>query len=106
VTLKPLYHTGDWIHWLGSLILGGTAIIQGDKITPQVIFEVMHEEQGTVAMMLVPWLQDILGELETGRIRIVDYNLSRWRLVLLGTQHVPPRSSFFGPRNFRGCAGR
>jgi acyl-CoA synthetase (AMP-forming)/AMP-acid ligase II len=60
VTLKPFYHTGDWIHWLASLILGGASVIQGDKITPRAIFEVMHEEKGTVAMLLVPWLQDIL----------------------------------------------
>jgi acyl-coenzyme A synthetase/AMP-(fatty) acid ligase len=48
VILKPVYRTGDWIHWLASLILGGTSVIQGDKITPTAIFEVMHEERGTV----------------------------------------------------------
>jgi acyl-CoA synthetase (AMP-forming)/AMP-acid ligase II len=90
VTLKPLYHTGDWIHWLASLILGGRSVIQGDRITPQAIFEAIHEERGTVAMLLVPWLQDILTALETGEIRVEDYDLSCWRLVLLGTQHVPP----------------
>jgi acyl-CoA synthetase (AMP-forming)/AMP-acid ligase II len=90
VTLKPFYHTGDWIHWLGSLILGGTSVIQGDKITPRAIFEVMHEERGTVNMLLVPWLQDTLSALESGELRIEDYDLSCWRLVLLGTQHVPP----------------
>jgi len=90
VTLKPLYHTGDWIHWLASLILGGRSVIQGDRITPQAIFEAIHEERGTVAMLLVPWLQDVLTALETGEIRVEDYDLSCWRLILLGTQHVPP----------------
>ena len=90
VTLKPLYHTGDWIHWLASLILGGTSVIQGDRIPPRAIFEVMHEESGTVAMLLVPWLQDVLTALERGEIRVEDYDLSCWRLVLLGTQFVPP----------------
>jgi acyl-CoA synthetase (AMP-forming)/AMP-acid ligase II len=90
VILKPLYHTGDWIHWLGSLILGGGSVIQGDKITPRAIFEVMNEERGTVAMLLVPWLQDILTTMESGGINLEDYDLSCWRLVLFGTQHVPP----------------
>jgi len=90
VTLKPFYHTGDWIHWLASLILGGRSVIQGDRITPQAIFEAIHEERGTVAMLLVPWLQDVLTALEIGEIRVEDYDLSCWRLVLLGTQHVPP----------------
>jgi acyl-CoA synthetase (AMP-forming)/AMP-acid ligase II len=90
VTLKPLYHTGDWIHWLASLILGGPSVIQGDRITPTAIFEVMHEERGTVAMLLVPWLQDILTALERGEIRVEDYDLRCWHLVLLGTQFVPP----------------
>ena len=90
VTLKPLYHTGDWIHWLASLILGGTSVIQREKITPRAIFDTMHEERGTVAMLLVPWLQDILTSLESREINIQEYDLSCWRLVLLGTQHVPP----------------
>jgi acyl-CoA synthetase (AMP-forming)/AMP-acid ligase II len=90
VTLKPFYHTGDWIHWLASLILGETSVIQGGKITPHVIFEVMCEEKGTVNMLLIPWLQDILSELDRGTLHVEDYDLSAWRLVLLGTQHVPP----------------
>lgn len=90
VTLKPLYHTGDWIHWLGSFIIRGKSVIQGDKITPRAIFEVMHEEKGTVNMLLVPWLQDILNALDRKELRIEDYDLSSWRLVLFGTQYVPP----------------
>jgi acyl-CoA synthetase (AMP-forming)/AMP-acid ligase II len=90
VILKPLYHTGDWIHWLPSLILGERAVIQRDKITPEAIFKTIAEERGTVAMLLVPWLQDILTALEKGQLNKGDYDLSSWRLVLLGTQHVPP----------------
>lgn len=88
--LKPLYHTGDYIHWLSSLILGETSVIQGDKITPRIIFEVIEKEKCTVAMLLVPWIQDILTELDTGSIKKGDYDLSSWRLVLLGAQPVPP----------------
>lgn len=88
--LKPLYHTGDFIHWLSSLILGERAVIQSDKITPQAIFEVMEKEKCTVVMLLVPWLQDILTELERGALRKEDYDLSQWRLVMYGAQSVPP----------------
>jgi len=50
----------------------------------------MHEESGTVAMLLVAWLQDVLSALESGEIRVEDYDLSSWRLMLLGTQFVTP----------------
>ncbi|HME44494.1 MAG TPA: class I adenylate-forming enzyme family protein [Syntrophorhabdales bacterium] len=90
VILKPLYHTGDFIHWLSSLILGATAVIQGDKITPKAIFEVMEEEKASVNMLLVPWIQDILTELETGTLKKENYDLSHWRLVMTGAQPVPP----------------
>ena len=75
--LKPLYHTGDFIHWLSSLALGGTAVIQKDKITPQAIFSAIQEERCTVVMLLVPWIQDILSEIETGRLNKGDYDLTR-----------------------------
>ncbi len=88
--LKPLYHTGDFIHWLSSLILGGTAVIQGDKIAPKAIFEVMEQERASVNMLLVPWIQDILTELETGLLKKADYDLSHWRLIMTGAQPVAP----------------
>jgi acyl-CoA synthetase (AMP-forming)/AMP-acid ligase II len=90
VILKPLYHTGDKMHWLSSLILGETAVIQRGRITPQTIFEAIHEERGTVAMLLVPWIQDILTALDGGELHKEDYDLSSWRLVLFGAQPVPP----------------
>lgn len=90
VILKPLYHTGDKIHWLASLILGGRAVIQRDKITPRAIFEVIHEERGTVAMLLVPWILDTLEAIQRGELRKKDFDLSCWRLILLGAQPVPP----------------
>jgi acyl-CoA synthetase (AMP-forming)/AMP-acid ligase II len=72
------------------LVLGETSVIQREKITPRAIFDAIHEERGTVAMLLIPWLQDILTSLNSREIKIEDYDLSCWRLVLLGTQHVPP----------------
>ena len=88
--LKPLYHTGDKIHWLASFIQGGKAVIQRDRITPHTIFETVHEERITVAMLLVPWIHDILTALDSGELKKEQYDLSCWRLVLLGAQAVPP----------------
>jgi acyl-CoA synthetase (AMP-forming)/AMP-acid ligase II len=90
VILKPLYHTGDKIHWLSSLILGGAAVIQRERITPQAIFEAIHEERGTVAMLLMPWLHDVLTTLDSGELKKEEYDLTCWHLVLLGAQPVPP----------------
>jgi acyl-CoA synthetase (AMP-forming)/AMP-acid ligase II len=90
VILKPLYHTGDKIHWLASLILGAPAVVQKEKINPEAIFRVMHEERGSVAMLLVPWIQDILTALGSGELKKEDYDLKCWRLVMLGAQTVPP----------------
>jgi len=89
ILLKPLYHTGEMTHWLGSLILGGRAVIQRGKISPKIILEAIHEERGTFIMLLVPWVQDILTALDTGEIKREEYDLSCWRLVLFGAQPVP-----------------
>lgn len=90
IILKPLYHTGDKINWLPSLVLGAPAVIQGDKITPHAIFKAIHEERCTVAMLLVPWIHDILTALDAGELKKEEYDLTCWRLVLLGAQPVPP----------------
>lgn len=87
--LKPLYHTGDKIHWLSSLILGAPAVIQRGMITPKEIFEAIHEERGTVIMLLVPWIRDILTALEKGDLRREDYDLRCLRVVIFGAQPVP-----------------
>jgi acyl-CoA synthetase (AMP-forming)/AMP-acid ligase II len=88
--LQPLYHTGGKMHWFGSLIVGGRAILVRARITPQIIFEAVHSERATIAMLLVPWIQDILTALDRGEIKREDYNLSCWRLMHSGAQPVSP----------------
>lgn len=90
IILKPLYHTGDKMHWLCSLILGSKAIIQRERITPQAIFKAFHEEKGNVAMLVVPWIHDILTALDIGELKKEEYDLSSWHMILLGAQPVPP----------------
>jgi acyl-CoA synthetase (AMP-forming)/AMP-acid ligase II len=89
VLLPPLYHTGSKMHWFGSLIVGGKATLLGD-IDPRHILETVDREKGTIVWLLVPWAHDILVALEKGDLRKEDYDLSRWRLMHIGAQPVPP----------------
>ena len=89
ILLPPLYHTGAKMHWFGSFIVGGRATIL-TEISPQYIFEAMHNEKGTIVFLLVPWAQDILGALDRGELKKQDYDLSHWRLTHIGAQPVAP----------------
>ena len=89
ILLPPLYHTGAKMHWFGSLIVGGRATLL-TEISPQYIFEAIHNERGTIVWLLVPWAQDILEALDRGELKKEDYNLNSWRLMHIGAQPVPP----------------
>lgn len=87
--LPPLYHTGAKMHWFGNFIMGAKGVIL-KGIKPQWILEAISEEQVTVVWLLVPWAQDILLAIENGEINLSQYDLSRWRLMHIGAQPVPP----------------
>jgi acyl-CoA synthetase (AMP-forming)/AMP-acid ligase II len=87
--IPPLYHTGAKMHWFGNLIVGAKAIIL-KGVKPEYILEAISEEQATIVWLLVPWAQDILDAIESGRVELEDYNLSQWRLMHIGAQPVPP----------------
>jgi len=89
ILIPPLYHTGSKMHWFGSLIVGGKATLLGE-VSPKNILEVVHSERGTIVWLLVPWAHDILVAIESGEINIRDFDLSRWRLMHIGAQPVPP----------------
>ena len=87
--IPPLYHTGAKMHWFGSLISGGKAVLlKGTK--PEYILDAVSREQCTIVWLLVPWAQDILEALDSGRIKLSDYKLDQWRLMHIGAQPVPP----------------
>lgn len=90
--LQPLYHTGGKMHWFGSLIVGAraTLITGGERITPKLIFETIQSEKITSMMLLVPWIQDMVSALDTGELKLEDYDLSPWRLMHSGAQPIPP----------------
>ena len=86
--IPPLYHTGAKMHWFGSLISGGKAVLLKGT-TPATILETVSREQCTIVWLLVPWAQDILACLDTGELRAGDYELAQWRLMHIGAQPVP-----------------
>ncbi len=86
--IPPLYHTGAKMHWFGSLISGGKAVLlKGTR--PEYVLDAVSNEKCTIVWLLVPWAQDILNALDRGDFRIEDYNLSQWRLMHIGAQPVP-----------------
>lgn len=89
ILIPPLYHTGAKMHWFGSFIVGGKAVILKGA-TPEWILEAVSEEKGTIVWLLVPWAQDILTAIETGTVNLDDYRLDQWRLMHIGAQPVPP----------------
>ena len=87
--IPPLYHTGAKMHWFGSLISGSRAVLlRGVK--PEWILRTVTEEKCTIVWLLVPWAQDILDAIESGRIDLKEYYLDQWRLMHIGAQPVPP----------------
>jgi acyl-CoA synthetase (AMP-forming)/AMP-acid ligase II len=89
ILIPPLYHTGAKMHWFGSLIVGGPAVIL-KGISPKYILEAVSEEKGTIVWLLVPWVQDLLVKLDSGELKLEDYDLSRWRLMHMGAMPIPP----------------
>ena len=87
--IPPLYHTGAKMHWFGSLISGSRAVLlRGVK--PEWILRAVTEEKCTIVWLLVPWAQDLLDAIESGRVNLNDYMLEQWRLMHIGAQPVPP----------------
>ena len=87
--IPPLYHTGAKMHWFGSLISGGKAVLlKGTR--PEWILRAVSDEGCTIVWLLVPWAQDILDAIDRGDLKPADYRLDQWRLMHIGAQPVPP----------------
>ena len=87
--IPPLYHTGAKMHWFGSFLAGSRGVLLRG-IDPQWIVETAMQEKATIVWLLVPWAQDILDAIESGKINLAEYDLSAWRLMHIGAQPVPP----------------
>ncbi len=86
--IPPLYHTGAKMHWMGSLVTGGKAVLL-KGVTASTILQTVSDEGCTIVWLLVPWAQDILVAIERGEVKLSDYHLSQWRLMHIGAQPVP-----------------
>ena len=87
--IPPLYHTGAKMHWFGSLLTGGKAVLLKGT-SPKTILQAVSEEHCTIVWLLVPWAQDLLLALDNKELNIADYDLEQWRLMHIGAQPVPP----------------
>ena len=87
--IPPLYHTGAKMHWFGSLRSASKAVLlRGVK--PEWILRAVTEERCSIVWLLVPWAQDLLDAIDSGRVNLDDYYLDQWRLMHIGAQPVPP----------------
>lgn len=87
--IPPLYHTGAKMHWFGSLMTGGKAILLRG-VSPEWIFETISKEHVTIVWLLVPWAQDILDAIDNGALPLEQFALDQLRLMHIGAQPVPP----------------
>ena len=87
--IPPLYHTGAKMHWFGSFLVGGKAVLL-KGVKPEWILRAASEEHCTIVWLLVPWAQDILDAIDRGDVKLEEYKLAQWRLMHIGAQPVPP----------------
>lgn len=76
------------MHWFGSLLTGGKAVLLKGT-NPEFILRAVSEEKCTIVWLLVPWAQDLLLALDSGKINLDMYQLEQWRLMHIGAQPVP-----------------
>ena len=89
VLIPPLYHVGGKLHWMGNLPVGARCVmLLGFQVGS--FFEAARRERISIAFLLLPWVQDILSALESGRLDLAGYDLSAWRMVHMGAQYIPP----------------
>ena len=86
--IPPLYHTGAKMHWFGSLLAGSKAVILKGTQSRNIL-KAASDEKCTIVWLLVPWAQDILAALDSGEIKLEEFELSQWRLMHIGAQPVP-----------------
>ncbi len=87
--IPPLYHTGAKMHWFGSLVVGGKAVLLRG-VRPEWVLEAVSSEKATIVWLLVPWIQDILDAIDRSEISLDELTLDQWRLTHAGAQPVPP----------------
>lgn len=87
--VSPLFHAGIKMHWLASLLYGGTLVILND-ISPIKIIKTISEEHVAMAWFPVPIAQSILDVIASGDLVLSDYDLHEWRIMHMGAQPISP----------------
>ena len=87
--IPPLYHTGAKMHWFGNLVVGAKCIILKGVCAEDVI-DIISQERVSIVWLLVPWIHDIIISIETGKVKLENYNLSQWKIMHSGAQPIPP----------------
>ena len=87
--IPPLYHTGAKMHWFGSLVSGSRAVLLKGT-DPGWVLHTAAEEKATIVWLLVPWARDVLDYIDAHKAETAALDLSRWRLMHIGAQPVPP----------------
>jgi len=89
ILIPPLYHTGAKMHWFGSLVSGSKAVLLKGT-DPGWVLHTAAAEKATIVWLLVPWARDVLDYYEEHKEEIDKLDLSRWRMMHIGAQPVPP----------------
>ena len=76
------------MHWFGSLLTGSKAVILKGTQSRNIL-QAASEEKCSIVWLLVPWAQDILNALDSGEIKLEEFDLKNWRLMHIGAQPVP-----------------
>ena len=77
------------MHWFGSFLVGGKAVLL-KGVKPEWIMDIVSKEKCSIVWLLVPWAQEILDSIDRGDIKLEHYKLDQWRLMHIGAQPVPP----------------
>jgi len=89
VFFLPLYHSGTMFLWAPFYATGAVGTIIRELSDPKWIIEAMSEEKGTDVLFVVPIGIAILNSIESGDIKLSDYDLSSWKYMDIGAQPVP-----------------
>ena len=85
----PLFHSGTMFLWAPFYATGATGTILREFTDARYIIEALSEEKCTDTLFVVPIAIMVLNAIDSGAIKLSDYDLSTWRYMEIGAQPVP-----------------
>jgi len=89
VLMLPLYHSGTMFFWAAYYATGAVGTILREFKDPKWIIEAISEESGTDIMFVVPIAVALINAISKGEIKLSDYDLTRWKHMIIGAQPIP-----------------